>query len=94
VNGVDLMVQSMAAPARKIEELLDWLEEAKGQKPVGGREDAELIQGLVEEWLDKNPVPTEVVLSALVALLHNAYIAMADVEDWIDVLENKEPGHN
>lgn len=94
MNGVDLLMRSLAAPARKLTELLDSLEEIKGHNPVGGADDADLISQICEDWLDYNDVDRKVILAALVALVHNSYIGLEDIEDWIDGLTEREPGHN
>ncbi len=94
MNGVDLLMRSLAAPARKLTELLDSLEEIKGHNPVGGVDDADLISQICEDWLDHNDVDRKVILAALVALVHNSYIGLEDIEEWIDGLTEREPGHN
>lgn len=94
MNGVDLMIRSLGAPARKINDLLDELESFKGQDPVGGTDDAEMIRQMCEDWLEHNEVDRVTVLAALVALIHNSYVGMADIEDWINALTHREPSDN
>jgi hypothetical protein len=94
MNGVDLLMRSLAAPARKLDALLNELEDHKGRDPVGGADDADLISQICEDWLAYNDVDRKVILAALVALVHNSYIGLEDIEEWIDGLTEREPGHN